>query len=189
MSEAKVSTLEDGPMPSTFCLVRNALACAFLALALSACILSAKEPIYSDADAKLVFTAAETTLMAYSLKNGQWVAEDEPMVLKAEGQHYSATVEKSLAQVTFVPVEGNWYVVQSIEDKKTPLYTLVRDDKNELHVFPIACSEVKKIGTASNHVDFVKDDCFLKPGVDHKPLFSALSANPGADTLKLVPKN
>lgn len=175
-------------MPSLSQFARKALACAFLALVLSACVLSANEPIYSDADTKLIFATPDVTLTAYSLKNGEWEAEDELMVLKAEGNHYAATIEKSLGQVAFVPLDASWYVVQTIEDKKPPLYTLVRDDKSELHVFPVMCSDVKKLPMAGEHVEFVKDDCFLKPGVDHKPLFSALSANPGADTLKLIPK-
>jgi hypothetical protein len=176
-------------MPSLLRLARNAIACAFLALALSACVLSAREPIYSDADAKLIFATPEVTLIAYSLKNDQWEAEKETMVLKAQGQHYTAKIEKSDAEITFVPLDGSWYVVQSIEAKKAPFYTLLRDDSGELHVFPVSCDAVKKIGTSGDHVELVKDGCYLKPGVDHKPLFLELTANPGADTLKLVPKS
>ena len=187
--EASLTTVENGLMPSLVPLARKALACAFLAVTLGACVLSAKEPVYSDADTKLIFAASEVTLAAYSFKDGQWVAEKELLALKAEGQHYEATIDKSPAQIAFVPLEGDWHIVQVTEEKGPPVYVLVHDEKGELHVFPIACSDVKKLPVAGAHVDFVKDDCFLKPGADHKPLFSALSANPGADTLKLVPKS
>ena len=174
-------------MPSIIRLALKACACAFLALALGACVLSAKAPLYADADTKLIFATPDVMLTAYSLKNGQWMAEEEKMALEADGQHYIATIEKSFGQIAFVPLEGNWYVAQMIEDKKPPLYTLVRDDQNEFHVFPIMCSAVKKLPMADQHIEFVKDDCVLKPGMDHRPLFKALSASPGADTLKLVP--
>jgi hypothetical protein len=65
----------------------------------------------------------------------------------------------------------------------------VRGDASELHVFPIGCQDVKKLPNAGEHADFDKDSCLLKPGVDHQPLFKALTANPGTDTLKLVPKS
>jgi hypothetical protein len=170
-------------------LLRKALACAFLAVALGACVLSAKEPIYSDSDAKLIFDSPEVAFIPYELKNGEWVAEETAMVLKAEGNHYLATVDKSLGQFAFVPLEGDWYIVQTNEEKKPPIYALVRNDKGELHVFVLACDAVKKLPDANAHVEFVKDNCFLKPGVDHKPLFLALSANPGPDAMKLVPKS
>jgi hypothetical protein len=158
-------------------------------LVLGACVLSAKEPLYADSDAKLIFDAPDVTFTPYSLKNGQWVVEDETMVLKAEGNHYLATADKSLGQFAFVPLQGDWYIVQAGEGKKPPIYALIRNDKGELHVFVLACNAVKKLADANAHVEFVKDDCFLKPGVDHKPLFLALSANPGPDTMKLVPKS
>ena len=170
-------------------LLRKALACAFLAVVLGACVLSAKEPLYSDSDAKLIFDAPEVTFIAYALKNGEWVAEEGTLVLKAEGNHYLATADKSLGQFAFVPLQGDWYIVQTGEGKKPPVYALMRNDKGELHVFVLACDAVKKLTEANAHVEFVKDNCLLKPGVDHKPLFLALSANPGADTLKLVPKS
>ena len=163
----------------------KAITAGVLALALSGCILQAKAPLFTDADAQLVL-AKYGTLVTYEKSGADWNKSSDQITFTAKANHYIAKADKSELEISFVPIDGNWWALQAIETSKPAIYVLVDAEAKELLFYPIACKELKEGGKFAETIEFVDSDCFVKPGADYKALFKSLSATPGEASTKMV---
>jgi hypothetical protein len=156
-----------------------------LALALSGCILQSKSPLFTDAQAELAL-ANYGNLATYEKSGNDWKKSTDQISFTPQGKHYIAKADKSELEISFVPIAGNWWVLQAVEAAKPAIYVLVDAEAKELLFYPIACKDLKEFGKLAGAIEFVDSDCFVKPGADYKALFKSLAATPGEASTKLV---
>lgn len=156
-----------------------------LGFMLSGCILQAKAPLFADADAQLLL-AKYGTLTTYEKSGSDWKKSSDQISFTAQANHYLAKADKSELEISFVPVDGNWWALQAVEAGKPSIYVLVDAETRELLFYPIACKGLKDSGKFVGDIEFVDSDCFVKPGADYRALFKFLAATPGEATTKLV---
>ena len=163
----------------------RAITAGFVALALSGCILQAKSPLFTDAQAQLLL-AGYGKLTTYEKSGDAWNKSTDQISFVADAKHYIATADKSELEISFVPIDGNWWALQAIEAAKPAIYVLVDAEPKELLFYPIACKDLKESGKFAADVEFVDSDCLVKPGADYKALFKSLTAAPGEASTKLA---
>ena len=162
-------------------------AAVVLCLSLSGCVLQSEQPIFSDADSKLLLASYGTRFASYTLAGGNWSKEEEILSFSAEGQHYVATDGKVKIDVNFVNISGDWWVVQVQEGGKPPNYALAEAQNGGIFIYPLACKAMREQGGFERFVNFKNDDCIVREGADTAAMFAALVAEPGTADMKLVP--
>jgi len=156
-------------------------------LALAGCVLQSREPVFGDEQARLVLGASAVTVKSYSWKDGEWTEDKERLALTVEGRHYVAKDDDSTAGLAFIPLTGGWYAVQATEAGKPANYTLatVKDGAAIFHL--LECEELKKRSELAAYIDYQRDDCLIKEGVNAMALFGELVKQPGEPSAKIEP--
>ena len=85
-----------------------------LAFALVGCNLETKEPVFADTDAKLLL-AGYPNLAPYERDGGDWKKSTDPLSIKPEASHYLVRSGNSDMVISFVPLEGPWWILQAAE--------------------------------------------------------------------------
>jgi hypothetical protein len=155
-----------------------------LAIGLSGCILETKKPLFADADAKLLL-ADYPNLASYERDEGGWKKNADPLNFTPEASHYLVKSGTSEMSISFVPIEGPWWVLQAAEAAETS-YVLVKADPKELLVYPLECRILRESGNFESDIKFKDSDCFVKEGADKTALFKALIGNASEPSSKLV---
>ena len=157
---------------------------SLLAFGLSGCILESKKPLFTDTDAKLLL-ADYPNLAAYERGDSGWKKSDDKFELAPEASHYVLKSEKSEMQVSFVPLEGPWWILQAVESTGAT-YVLVKAEAKELLVYTLDCKSLKESGKFESAIDFMESDCFVKPDADKMALFKSFTADTTEPSSKLV---
>jgi hypothetical protein len=155
-----------------------------LASGLAGCNLETKKPLFTDAEAKPLL-ADYPNLAAYERDDGGWKKSDEPLNVAPEGSHYLVTLGNSKMQVSFVPLDGPWWILQATEATGSS-YVLIKAEPKELLVSALDCKSLKGGGVYDTTIDFVDSSCFIKAGADTMALFKSFAANPTEPSTKLV---
>ena len=156
-----------------------------LAFGLSGCILETKKPLFVEADAKLLL-ADYPNLAAYERDDGGWKKNADPLSFTPEASHYLVKSGTSEMSISFVPIEGPWWVLQAAETAATSSYVLVKAEPKELLVYSLECKSLKESGKFENDIEFKDSSCFIKEGADKMALFKALIGNASEPSTKLV---
>ena len=155
-----------------------------LAFGLTGCILESKKPLFADADAKLLL-ADYPNVAAYERGDDGWKKSDDKFDLTPEASHYVLKSEKSEMQVSFVPVEGPWWILQASESSGAT-YVLVKAEAKELLVYTLDCKSLQESGKFESAIDFAESDCFVKPDADKMALFKSFTSDTTEPSSKLV---
>ena len=163
----------------------RAILLSLLAFGLSGCVLESKKPLFADTDAKLLL-ADYPNLAAYERDDGAWKKSDDPFSFTPEASHYLLKSDDSDMWISFVPIEGPWWILQAAEAKGPTSYVLVKAEPKELLVYSLDCKSLKEAGTYDSSIDFVDSDCFIKPEADKMAMFKSLTAATKEPSTKLV---
>ena len=169
-------------MPMATCL--RVIFPSLLAIGLAGCNLETKKPLFTDAEAKLLL-AGYPNLAAYERDDGGWKKSDDPLNVAPEGSHYLVKSGNSEMQVSFVPLDGPWWILQATETSGSS-YVLIKAGPKELLVSALDCKSLKEAGTYDTTIDFVDSSCFIKAGADTMALFKSFTATPTEPSTKLV---
>lgn len=155
-------------------------------LTLTGCVLqSAKALIPADAG-ELVLAGIGSRFATYSLHGGQWQKEDDTITFTANGRQYAASDGKTTVSVTFKVLPGGRWLMQGEEPGKPFAYMLLERDGKDIYLLPLACTAMQAAGTFAALVEFQKDDCYAKDGVDAAALFAAAAGLPVERVSKMV---
>ena len=157
---------------------------SLLAFGLTGCNLETKKPLFADADAKLLL-ADYPNLATYERDDGGWKKSDDFLSFTPEASHYLVKSGTSEMAISFVPIEGPWWVLQAAETATTS-YVLIKAEPKELLVYSLECKILKESGKFENDIEFKESDCSVKEGTDKTALFKALIGNAREPSSKLV---
>ena len=143
---------------------------SLLAFGLTGCNLETKKPLFADAEAKLLL-ADYPNLAAYERDDGGWKKNADPLNFTPEASHYLVKSGTSEMAISFVPIEGPWWVLQAAEATATS-YVLIKAEPKELLVYSLDCKTLKESGKFENDIEFVDSNCFVKDGADTRPCSS-----------------
>ena len=155
-----------------------------LAFGLTGCNLESKKPLFVEEEAKLLL-ADYPNLAAYERDEGGWKKNADPLNFTPEASHYLVKSGTSEMSISFVPIEGPWWVLQAAETATTS-YVLIKAEPKELLVYSLECKILKESGKFGNDIEFKDSDCFVKEGADKMALFKALIGNASELSSKLV---
>jgi len=156
-----------------------------LAFGLSGCILETKKPLFADSDAKLLL-ANYPNPAAYERDENTWKKSDDFFSFTPEASHYLLKSDDSNMWISFVPIEGPWWILQAAEATGPTSYVLVKAETKELLVYPLECKTLKESGKFENDIEFKDSDCSVKDGADKTALFKTLIGNASEPSSKLV---
>jgi hypothetical protein len=162
----------------------RAILLSLLAFGLTGCNLETKKPLFAEADAKLLL-ADYPNLAAYERDEGGWKKNADPLNFTPEASHYLVKSGTSEMSISFVPIEGPWWVLQASEATATS-YVLIKAEPKELLVYSLECKILKESGKFESDVEFKDSNCFVKEGADKMALFKALIGNASEPSSKLV---
>ena len=155
-----------------------------LAFGLTGCNLESKKPLFVEEEAKLLL-ADYPNLAAYERDEGGWKKNADPLNFTPEASHYLVKSGTSEMLISFVPIEGPWWVLQAAETATTS-YVLIKAESKELLVYSLECKILKESGKFGNDIEFKDSDCFVKEGADKTALFKALIGNASEPSSKLA---
>ena len=172
--------------------MRYILLCG-LALLVSACVLHATKPIFTEAEATLLLGNHKITLAVYEKKDGAWVASDEPIITATpEGNHYlvpdPATPDDltSADSYAFIAIDTGHYAVQAMAKGEAD-YAIATWDGTALLVSPLDCAALKTSLKTNAIVGFVDDACALRDSsTPPKDLFAQLLPTTPDPTLRFL---
>jgi hypothetical protein len=162
----------------------RAILLSLLAFGLTGCNLETKKPLFAEADAKLLL-ADYPNLAAYERDEGGWKKSDEQFSFTPDASHYIVRSGKSGMIISFVPIEGAWWVLQAADAASTS-YVLIKAEPKELLVYSLDCKILKESGKFEDDIEFKDSDCFVKEGADKAAMFKALIGNASEPSSKLV---
>ena len=157
---------------------------SLLAFGLAGCNLETKKPMFVDAEAKLLL-ADYSNLAAYERDEGGWKKSDEQFSFTPDASHYVVRSGKSGMIISFVPIEGAWWVLQAADAASTS-YVLIKAEPKELLVYSLDCKTLKESEKFENDIDFVDSNCLVKADADAMALFKSLTAAAKEPSTKLV---
>ena len=88
--------------------------------------------------------------------------------------------------ITFVPLEGPWWILQAAETTGTSSYVLVMAEPKELQIYSLECKKLQESGKFESEIEFKDSSCFIKDGADKMGLFKALTGSASEPATKLV---
>ena len=156
-----------------------------VAFGLSGCNLETRKPLFADADAKLLL-ADYPNLAAYERDDGNWKKSADSLNLTAEVSHYLVKSGTSDMAVSFVPLEGPWWILQAAETTGTSSYILVKAEPKELLLYTLECKKLQESEKFGAEIVFKDSSCFIKDGADKMALFKALMGSASEPSTKLV---
>ena len=157
---------------------------SLVAFGLTGCNLETKKPLFAEAEAKLLL-ADYPNLAAYERDEGGWKKNADPLNFTPEASHYLVKSGTSEMSISFVPIEGPWWVLQAAETAATS-YVLIKAEPKELLVYSLECKILGESGKFENDIEFKESSCFVKEGADKAALFKALIGNASEPSSKLV---
>lgn len=157
---------------------------SLLAFGLTGCNLETKKPLFAEAEAKLLL-AGYPNLAAYERDESGWKKSADPLNFTPEASHYLVKSGTSEMSISFVPIEGPWWVLQAAETAATS-YVLIKAEPKELLVYSLECKVLKESGKFESDIEFKDSDCSVKEGIDKMALFKALIGNASEPSSKLV---
>lgn len=145
---------------------------------LPACVLHAKQPLFSDADGVLVLGARPVTVTVTAL-DGEKPFNFIPghLNLVPEGNHYRITElhPKGPTELAFVPLAQGLYALQYGVGQGFD-YALARWDGRRLMVAPLDCARLKTDLRSNLSVEIVNTACRLAPGTEPHSAFASFVA-------------
>ena len=156
-----------------------------LALGLAGCNLETRKPLFADADAKLLL-AGYPNLAPYERDGGGWKKSADPLSIKPEASHYLVKSGNSDMVMTFVPLEGPWWILQAAETTGTSSYVLVMAEPKELLIYSLECKKLQESGKFGDEIEFKDSSCFITEDADKMGLFKALIGSASEPATKLV---
>ena len=93
---------------------------SLVAFGLTGCNLETKKPLFAEAEAKLLL-AGYPNLAAYERDEGGWKKNADPLNFTPEASHYLVKSGTSEMSISFVPIEGPWWVLQAAETAATSM--------------------------------------------------------------------
>lgn len=161
------------------------LMCATL---LGGCVLESKTPIISTDAGEALLDRYGLKFVSYGLKGGGWKKDNETFEFVPKGHHYEVSSGGDTLDIAFAKLDGSWWILQAQELGKQATYSLVDAQKAELFLYPLACKPLRDAGTFDAFIAFKDDDCLIRDGADTTAMFKAFAADPGPQTVKMVPK-
>jgi hypothetical protein len=155
-----------------------------LAFGLAGCNLETKKPLFADGDAKLLL-ADYPNLAPYERDEGGWKKNADPLNFLPEASHYLVKSGTSEMSISFVPIEGPWWVLQASEATATS-YVLIKAEPKELLVYSLECKKLMESGKFGTEIEFKDSSCFIKEETDKMGLFKALIGSASEPSTKLV---
>ena len=155
-----------------------------LAFGLAGCNLETKKPLFAEAESKLLL-ADYPNLAAYERDGDGWKKSDEQFSFAPDASHYIVRSGKSGMIISFVPIEGAWWVLQAADAASTS-YVLIKAELKELLVYSLECKILKESRKFERDIEFRESSCFVKDGADKTALFKALIGNASEPSTKLV---
>ena len=162
---------------------------AVLAVAIGGCVLQSRTPRYGDHDAILALGKAGGVAVMSNWQDGAWVADAEQIEIKVDGQHYEAISKTGNIGLTFVAIQGPWFVLQGTDGDHAAVYMLAEIRNGGAEIRPLACRDLKTNTDVAAAISFEGDDCYIKPDAEMKPIFAALLASPEAASSRLEIKS
>lgn len=156
-----------------------------LAFGLAGCNLETKRPLFADADAKLLL-AGYPNLAPYERDDGNWKKGTDPLSIQPEASHYLVKSGNSDMVISFVPLEGPWWIMQAAETTGASTYVLVKAEPKELLIYSLECKKLQESGKFGSEIEFKDSSCFIKDGADKMSLFKALIGDASEPSTKLV---
>jgi hypothetical protein len=164
--------------------MKNVLALALVALVLCGCVLQSRTPLFDDSQSALALGDQSGMTRTASYRNGQWEDEKEQLPIVAEGKHYVVR-DKTAVTVHFIPLSGYQYAVQVRENDGPASYLLAEVKGKVAEARSLACADLKTNAAFAADVDYLGDDCFIRPGTEAKKLFTTLADTPGEASFRL----
>jgi hypothetical protein len=162
----------------------RAIFLGLLAFGLAGCNLETKKPLFADKDAKLLL-ADYPNLAPYERDDGNWKKSTDPLNIKLEAFHYLVRSGNSDMVISFVPLEGSWWILQAAETGGST-YVLVKVEPKELLIFSLECKKLQESGKFGTEIEFKDSSCFVNDGADKMALFKALIGSASEPSTKLV---
>ena len=156
-----------------------------LAFGLAGCNLETRKPLFADADAKLLL-AGYPNLAPYERDDGNWKKSTDPLSIKPEASHYLVRSGTSDMVISFVPLEGPWWILQAAETAGSSNYVLVKAEPKELQIYSLECKTLQESGNFGSEIEFSGSSCFIKEGANKMGLFKALIGSASEPSTKLV---
>ena len=156
-----------------------------LAFGLAGCNLETRKPLFADADAKLLL-ADYPNLASYERDDGGWKKSTDSLSIKPEASHYLVKSGNSDMVITFVPLEGPWWILQAAETTGTSSYVLVLAEPKELLIYSLECKKLQESGKFGDEIEFKDSSCFITEDADKMGLFKALTGIASEPSTKLV---
>jgi hypothetical protein len=156
-----------------------------LAFGLAGCNLETKKPLFADADAKLLL-ADYPNPAPYERGDGAWKKSADPLSIKLEASHYLVKSGNSDMVITFVPLEGPWWIMQAAETAGSSNYVLAKAEPKELQIYSLECKTLQESWSFGSEIEFSGSSCFVKDGADKMGLFKALIGSASEPSTKLV---
>jgi len=156
-----------------------------LALGLAGCNLVSMKPLFTEAEARLLL-ADYPNLAPYERDDGGWKKSADPLNFTAEASHYLVKSGNSNMLMSFVPLEGPWWILQAAESSGTSSYVLVMAEPKQLLIYSLECKKLQESGKFGDEIEFKDSSCFIKDGADKMGLFKALIGSTSAPSTKLV---
>ena len=158
---------------------------SLVAFGLSGCNLETKKPLFVEGEAKLLL-ADYPNLAAYERDDDNWKKSADPLSIRPEASHYLVKSGNSDMLMTFVPLEGPWWILQATESTGTSSYVLVKAEPKELLIYSLECKKLQESGKFGDVIEFKDSSCFVKEGTDKLGLFKALTGSASEPSTKLV---
>ncbi|MCA0434057.1 MAG: hypothetical protein LCH46_12430 [Proteobacteria bacterium] len=142
--------------------VLRGFALAVALLMLAGCVLQASPPLFAEKQGEMVFKGQGTQFVSYSLNRDTkaWEKDDEPMVFNAVGKHYESPTKSGVTSLSFIALQKGWWVVQGAEDGGPSGYMLAQRQGKAMLLYPLMCTNLKKVQAIAPKVRFEGDDCF-----------------------------
>jgi hypothetical protein len=156
-----------------------------LAFGLAGCNLETSKPLFADADAKLLL-ADYPNLAPYERDAGGWKKSTDTLNIEPEASHYRFISGNSEMVISFVPLQGAWWIMQAAETVGPSTYVLVKARPKDLLIYSLECKKLQEAGTFGNEIEFKDSSCFIKDGADKTALFKALMGSASEPSTKLV---
>jgi hypothetical protein len=156
-----------------------------LTMGLAGCNLETRKPLFAEADAKLLL-ADYPNLASYERDGGAWKKSADPLSIKPDASHYLVKSGNSDMVISFVPLEGSWWILQAAETTGTSSYVLVKAEPKELLIYSLECKKLQESGKFGSEIEFAGSSCFIREETDKMSLFKALIGSASEPSTKLV---
>lgn len=162
------------------------LSLAFVAAMLGGCVLESDTPLIPEEQAELLLGSQPVQFAMYEMRDGNWHKEEGSFTFTPEGNHYRATDGKSETMFSFKTTVNKRWAVQGSEGGKSVSYVIAEQVGTEIFLLPLDCKSLHEAKTFEALVDFVGDDCTVKPGADAGAVFAAAAQLPFPHEMKMV---